>query len=674
MSNNLGSMGDVTLNQIVKGFSRYRPFILAVAAVALVVAVFPGKQSPIRSTNATSNGAGGGSFSWPGGASQQTAGGAGSINLPGGAVSPSAGGGGGAGGVTGGSSTANVGTSGPSAAVGTSTSGGTSNVLPVKAASTVDPWCDTATGRIKIPSLYAPPCVPPLQGSNGGATYQGVTATSITVAVPYPQPNAEAQAVLAAAGDNDTQSQVNQTTQDYVNEFMHHVNTYGRTINLKFFESNVNPADSSNPAAQNSQAQADAITVVKQLKAFASLGDATDPQAFENYLVANQIPCISCTTTLPASYYLQRAPYVWGNGLPDETEDYSMRAEVICDEINPYPPQWVGGSTNPEVNLKALKHRVYGLLWPGTSSNEYQPGEQFFVQRLQQECGITFKDNFSYDLTGDITNPAEAQQQAGTFMAKFSTDGVSDVVFVGDPVTPVYFTSGATKQQYFPEWIQTGSALTDTAIFGRVYDQSQWVHNFGFSALADRVQLADEPAYSVYSWEYQKAPPAASGFGVQYALAYPLVLGINLAGPQLTPATYQCGMPPYTAKTNEGQPCVGQNYPGIFGYPISPTAWRTRVTNPVLSWGDKLWPWDDYNQTDDGTLVWWDPNATGPAENGVVGKGLYQYPFGGKRYMYGSFPKGQVPWFDRTGAVTVFPSLPSADKPPSYPYKCYYLC
>ena len=33
--------------------------------------------------------------------------------------------------------------------------------------------CDTTTGRIKFPSVYAPPCVPEATGSNGGATYQG---------------------------------------------------------------------------------------------------------------------------------------------------------------------------------------------------------------------------------------------------------------------------------------------------------------------------------------------------------------------------------------------------------------------------------------------------------------------------------------------------------------------
>ena len=46
-------------------------------------------------------------------------------------------------------------------------------------------------------------------------------------------------------------------------------------------------------------------------------------------------------------------------------------------------------------------------------------------------------------------------------MARFASDGDSSVIFVGDPITPVYFTSAATRQQYFPEWLDVGSALTE---------------------------------------------------------------------------------------------------------------------------------------------------------------------------------------------------------------------
>jgi hypothetical protein len=38
--------------------------------------------------------------------------------------------------------------------------------------------CDTETGKLKLVSVYAPPCVEPFEGDNGGATSPGVEATA----------------------------------------------------------------------------------------------------------------------------------------------------------------------------------------------------------------------------------------------------------------------------------------------------------------------------------------------------------------------------------------------------------------------------------------------------------------------------------------------------------------
>src|SRR5690606_18828399 len=43
------------------------------------------------------------------------------------------------------------------------------------------PNCDTDIGRIKLPTVYAPPCVEPFDGDNGGATSPGVTADTVKV-------------------------------------------------------------------------------------------------------------------------------------------------------------------------------------------------------------------------------------------------------------------------------------------------------------------------------------------------------------------------------------------------------------------------------------------------------------------------------------------------------------
>ena len=64
------------------------------------------------------------------------------------------------------------------------------------------PHCDTTTGRIKLPIVGAAQCVQPWDPtkSNGGATYQGVTATSIKVAYYVGQNDPLQQALVGGAG------------------------------------------------------------------------------------------------------------------------------------------------------------------------------------------------------------------------------------------------------------------------------------------------------------------------------------------------------------------------------------------------------------------------------------------------------------------------------------------
>lgn len=672
MSTARKNLGDMTLSDLGRGVMRYRPFLLAVAAILLVVAFLPGHPS----SSSLASG--------PGGAtSAGTLGGTSSGAAAGGAGSAAGASTGGAGSLGGGSSTVlSSGTGASTAAAATggvgggatssaSGSGGQSASTPP--ASTNDPHCDTTTGREAIPSVYAPPCVPnwsPSQG-NGGSTYSGVTASTITVAVPQTNNQAEAQALAAASNDTDTTQEVQQGNENFINLFEHHYQTYGRKVKLVYYTSSYNSSDSL--AAQNAECQSDATKVAKQIHAFVSWSDC-GTNAYENTLAQDGVLCF-CTVTVAASYYLQWAPYVWGTGLPDETAAYNMRAEVICNNLVPYPPQFAGSAN---LNAPIAKKRVFGLIWPGASSlddtNIYEAGAQYFAGLLRK-CGADLAADVSFPIV-DPTGPADAQ----TLMAKFESEGITTIILVSDPLDPIYLTGAATKQGYFPEWFNTGSALIDTTHYGRLYDQTQWKHSFGISFLSDRVEPTLSDAYNFYSWEYGGTPPDPDTFQVNYPFFEWLFTGIQLAGPDLTPYHLQCGEPPYTSRTktgplgsSQGVPCVGKVYPGLFGY-IGPENWQNRVSDALIAYGDRFWPWDYYNQINDGVLIWWNPTASGPDETNEQGVGMQEYMFGGKRYLWGQFPKGNLPWFNPANTVDVFTSLPAADKPPSYPYSCYYLC
>ena len=61
------------------------------------------------------------------------------------------------------------------------------------------PNCDTERGTIMLPSTYAPPCVEPFEGDNGGATSPGVTADEVKLVYYNADPALDPLAAATAA-------------------------------------------------------------------------------------------------------------------------------------------------------------------------------------------------------------------------------------------------------------------------------------------------------------------------------------------------------------------------------------------------------------------------------------------------------------------------------------------
>jgi hypothetical protein len=121
-----------------------------------------------------------------------------------------------------------------------------------------------------------------------------------------------------------------------------------------------------------------------------------------------------------------------------------------------------------------------------------------------------------------------------------------------------------------------------------------------------------------------------------------LMLGIHLAGPDLTPDTFE---------------------QGLFRFP--PT--ESGKTYSYQSWGEELWAKPDHNSSDDATVIWWDADATGEDEAGNEGVGMMRYVDGGTRYLPGKWPTEPIPFFEKAGSVTIYDELPAGDALPEYP-------
>jgi hypothetical protein len=333
---------------------------------------------------------------------------------------------------------------------------------------------------------------------------------------------------------------------------------------------------------------------------------------------------------------------VWGLE-PSPEQQNVLTAEYIGKQLAGQPAAFAG---QPSLQHKT---RVFGLLGYDTPSGTFGPVRDDLAHDLAG-YGVTISAVGTYTL--DVS---QAQELARTLITKMKSAGVTTIILQSDPLGPIFLTAEATNQGYYPEWIITGTVYTDTSAFARLYDQAQWQHAFGLSELPGRVNEANSEPFHLYQWQFNPTtspglcaatgpgckPPAESTYPIIYENPLIFFLGVHLAGPDLTPASFR---------------------DALFSYP--PTGGGP--TSARLSFGRHgIWPHDDYLGFDDATEIWWDPKAKGQDEIGRQANGLYHYADDGRRYGPGQFPAGQNPAFQNANSVTIFDHPP--DAPPTYP-------
>lgn len=496
--------------------------------------------------------------------------------------------------------------------------------------------CDSATGRVMVPSRFAPPCTQKFVGPNGGNTWQGVTDKEIKVVWFEGEGNAAVDAFLAAAGASDSDEEVRQQVLEWGKLYEAHFNMWGRKIKWIFRQA-------TGGANDDAEALSDARAIANEDKAFAVIGSSNNTMV--NELVARKVMCF-CTVSLPIETYIKWSPYVWTT-LMASTQGYIHRAEYTA-RIAGKKTQWAQDDIDGPLGQNfANETRRFGFIYYETQDYAYKIGADFFVKYLKEKYGIVIpKDAVSeYNGYPDITktqeqSPGLIQRMKNAYGGK----GATTLICACDPFAPAFFTKDAQSAIYGPEWMITGSALTDTSFFARTYNQDQWSHAFGISYLTARLPEEKGGSYRLYNWHYNKEPTARAGYGVINAPIAIMYSGYHMTGPVLTPDTFRLGM-----------------------YSL-PLQGKGGITTIASSFGDKgLWPWaEDPVYADDATEIWWDRNAEGEDEIGLDGRGLYRYVDGGKRFLPGEWPTTNPKAFDTKGTVLMYDDPPPQDQWPCY--------
>jgi hypothetical protein len=514
---------------------------------------------------------------------------------------------------------------------------GSRSELPVtyaqaKAAGTTSKYtwqstCDPKTGKVAIPIREVAPCVPTFHGDNGGATAPGVSAKAITIAFYVPKPDPQTDALLRAVGAYDTPEQQQQGMKDYVKVYATTHELYGRQIRLVFLHGTGTATDAT-------AARADAIKAATELHAFAVVNGPSQTNAFADELANRGVMCIgACLIAQPRSFYEQHPGLFGAAPTADQPADDTL--ELVKKQLAGKNAVYAG-------DAKLQKEpRKFALLSYDTPDGQFKPIWDAFSKAMKDQ-GTPLITHVSYFL-----NLTTAQDDARTIITKLKSSGATSVIFSGDPLLPKYFTAEATKQNYHPEWIMSGTVYADTDVFARGYDQAQWAHAFGIGIVGAQSPEVQHQDYRLHEWYFGTPPPDLNTTGIIQGDVNVLFTGIQLAGPHLTVANFSAG---------------------IRSVPVAPES--EHGLRPIYSYGNHhLWPGGtDFGGLDNLNLIWWDPSVKGvPDETGNVGNGAYRFVDNGRRYLPGAIPTDPIKFFDPADTITQFTSTPAELQPPQYP-------
>ncbi|MGQ0625511.1 MAG: ABC transporter substrate-binding protein, partial [Sporichthyaceae bacterium] len=327
-----------------------------------------------------------------------------------------------------------------------------------------------------------------------------------------------------------------------------------------------------------------ALKVGQEIEAFADQSAISQP--YLDALVRQKVVAFG-GLHLPQSYYQERAPYAWGQ-LIDCTTLTNSAIDLIAKRLPPAGKAERAGSA-----AMREKQRQFGLIVPDDAVyaqciNEARP--------KLKAAGITIAKEIRYSL-----ELAKLQQEAPNIAAQLKNAGITTVVLVTDPILPFFLSGSATQQNYWPEWFISGTVFTDVDVAGQFYDQDQWQFAYGQSYISDIAQGNASESYRAYKKIRPQDEPTLTR-DLDYYSMLMLFIGLQMAGPDLNPATFQAGM---------------FAYPGRVG-PLG--AW---------SWGP-----NDYTAIDDAREIYYDRRALSAFNNQP---GRYIAVSGNRRYR-GSWP------------------------------------
>jgi hypothetical protein len=464
------------------------------------------------------------------------------------------------------------------------------DAVEVGAGQTATGWGETVTPcpdrPLQVPDLgYSPPCYA-FSGDNGGETARGVTADTIEVSYRITSdPNL--LVLLGTLGGvplDESNEEMARTAEALVEYFNANFQLYGRKIELVAYDGRGQILPEFTGGGQDA-ATNDSIKVANEIGAFADITALTQPYA--DALARNRVIAVGAPY-MSREWFVDHRPYAWSTS-PDCTVTAEASALYANGRLFGRPANHAEGDVQG-------RERSLAVISP--NNLEYQQCVDTFEELVESE-GNEVALRLDYTL-----NPAELQTQAANIMAKLVAEGTTSVSCACDPIMQMYLAQAATASDYHPEWLIAGVGFIDLDLGGQIVAKNapdQWVRAFGGSPSA----APQAPQTSVAHAAYRSVRDDEPSLLVDqiYSQLLTLVLGIQMAGPELTPETFETGLFAYPGGTGQGG-----------SWDFSP---------------------EHYTPVTDIREIWWDPDRISPF-NGEPGT----YADNGQRYTQDNVPEG----------------------------------
>ncbi|HVW34828.1 MAG TPA: ABC transporter substrate-binding protein, partial [Acidimicrobiia bacterium] len=376
--------------------------------------------------------------------------------------------------------------------------------------------------------------------------------------------------------------EIKRTLEGLADYFNSRFQFYGRKIKLVFFDGKGNFQTELQGGGQE-EVEADAIKASEEIKAFGDIIGISAP--YDDALARRGVMSFGAPF-MSQEWMAARRPYAW-SPTPDCTFIEQSVSDYVVKRLIGKPAKWAAG------DLKG-KPRTTAVIAP---ENPWYQQCVEAGEKVMRAAGHPDQDNIKYKLDFNTLS-----NQAASVIAKLKSEKITTVICGCDPAFPIFLTSKAQEQGYSPEWIITGAAFIDLDILGQLYQQDQWSHSLGLSFNGPLQPLRATTGYNAFKIARPNEEPS-NLVDLLYYNMYTMAIGLQQAGPNLTPETFERGM---------------YAYPGGSG--------------PAGTW--KFVP-GRYTPNQDAREIYWDRNAISPQNKQ---KGSYVETMPGRRIRPGDWP------------------------------------